>query len=82
MQILSNYKLSDGTELQARGYTTPEETAEVLTESDKDMDRRMIAAVEAAISRAKICGYPVTYYDSERGSSYIEYPDGTRKYAK
>lgn len=58
------------------------EIDECLTEEDKDMDTRVTAAVKAAITRAKICKQPLTYYDSELKKPYIEYPDGRREYAK
>ena len=82
MQILSNYKLPDGTELEVKVCTDQDEANEILTESDKEMDRRAVAAVEAAISKAKICKNPVTYYDNDRKAAYIEYADDTREYAK
>lgn len=82
MQTLPNYKLSDGTELEVKVCTDQDEVDKILTESDKDMDKRAVAAVEAAISKAKICKNPVTYYDNDRKAAYIEYADGTRKYAK
>lgn len=57
-----------------------EEADNYLTEEDKEMDIRVKAAVEAAITKAKICKKPIAYYDSELRKSYIEYPDGRRKY--
>ena len=53
-----------------------------LTDSDKEMDYRATKAVEAAISKAKVCKKPIARYDIATGSAYLEYPDGRRKYAK
>ena len=53
----------------------PEERDRYLTDSDKEMDLRATAAVEAAINRAKICKKPIARYDVEKKAAYIEYPE-------
>ena len=53
-----------------------------LTVSDNEMDERATAAVEAAISKAKICKKPIACYDKEKKAAYIEYANGERKYAE
>ena len=50
----------------------------VLSESDKEMDRRAKKAVSQAIERAQFLGRPVARYD-ETGA-YLEFPDGSRQY--
>ena len=60
----------------------PEERDQYLTDSDKEMDLRANAAVEAAINKAKICKKPIARYDVEKKAAYIEYPDGRIKYVR
>ncbi len=62
--------------------STEEEKQSILTKSDKEMDERAVAAVKAAIHKAKICKKPITGYDKEKKRAYIEYADGKRKYAE
>ena len=56
------------------------EVESVLTESDKEMDRRAVAAVQAAINKAKVCKKPIAKYDVKTHRAYIEYPDGHIEY--
>lgn len=60
----------------------PEERDQYLTDSDREMDLRAAAAVEAAINKAKICKKPIARYDVEQKTAYIEYPDGSIKYVR
>ena len=60
----------------------PEERDQYLTDSDKEMDLRANAAVEAAINKAKICKKPIGRYDAEKKAAYLEYPDGRREYVR
>lgn len=53
-----------------------------LTPNEIEMDYRVKEAVKAALHKAKVCKKPIARYDSETKKSYIEYPDGTRKYAR
>lgn len=53
-----------------------------LTISEQEMDTRAVAAVNAAINRAKICKKPVAGYDKEKKAAYVEYANGERKYAE
>ena len=55
---------------------------EYLSESDKEMDRRANAAIEAAIKKAIICKNPIAKYDAERKKAYLEYPGGRREYGE
>ena len=55
-----------------------EDAQSVLSESDKEMDRRAKKAVSQAIERAQFLGRPVARYD-ETGA-YLEFPDGSRQY--
>lgn len=52
-----------------------------LTESDSEMDARAVAAVNAAINKAKICKKPIAKYDKAKKAAYIEYANGEKKYA-
>lgn len=44
------------------------------------MDSRAIAAVRAALDRAKVCKKPVAKYDVVTKRAYVEYADGEKKY--
>lgn len=59
----------------------PDDKDQLLSESDLEMDRRAKEAVRAAIEKARFLKKPIALYDDEKGQSYIEYPDGSRKYA-
>lgn len=50
--------------------------------SDEELDFRFREAVRIEQEIKKIKKLPVAGYDLERRSSYIEYPDGSRVYAK
>ena len=52
----------------------------LITESDAEMDSRAIAAVRAALDRAKVCKKPVAKYDVVTKRAYVEYADGEKKY--
>lgn len=45
---------------------------------DKEMDRKVVAAVRSAISKAKVCDKPIAKYDVVKKTAYIEYADGRR----
>lgn len=53
-----------------------------ITESDLEMDRRAIAAVNAAIEKAKTCGKPIARIEKDTMRVYLEYPDGRREYVE
>ena len=53
-----------------------------VTPEDKELDLRAIAAVKAAIKRAKVCKNPIAKYDTRKMQAYIEYPDGRKEYVK
>ena len=59
-----------------------EEEKSTLTVSDNEMDKRAVAAVKAAINKAKICKKPIAGFDKEKKLAYVEYANGERKYAK
>ena len=50
--------------------------------SDDELTARFIEAVKIDNEIKKIKGVPIQKYDHEKGSSYLEYPDGRRIYAK
>lgn len=52
---------------------------QILSDHDKQMDRRAKAAVRTVLERARVCGNAVAKYDKETKTAYLEYPDGTRE---
>ena len=50
-----------------------------ISEEDKDMDRRVGAAVKAAINKAKVKNAPVADYDPVEKKSYLEFADGRKE---
>ncbi|MCC8097437.1 MAG: hypothetical protein LIO44_02525 [Eubacterium sp.] len=57
-----------------------DEQDQYLSESDKEMDARARQAVKAAIEKAEFCKKPVARYDTVTHRSYIEYPNGEKRY--
>lgn len=53
-----------------------------ITPNEREMDIRAKEAVKAAINKAIVCKKPIAKYDKVRRKSYIEYPDGRKKYAR
>lgn len=78
--------MSEIKEKNINGYVVrivpPSKKDSLLSENDKEMDRRAEAAVQAAIDRAKICKKPIAKYDTITHKAYIEYPDGHKEYAE
>lgn len=54
----------------------------VLTDNDKEMDRRARKAVKTAIEKARFCNKPVAKYDALTKQAYIVYGNGESKYVK
>lgn len=52
----------------------------VISKSDAEMDRRVVAAVRSAIDKAKVCNKPVAKYDIKSKRAFMEYADGTIQY--
>lgn len=50
--------------------------------SDDELTKRFVEAVRIENEIKKIKGVPIQKYDSDKGLSYLEYPDGRREYAK
>jgi len=50
--------------------------------SDDELTARFIEAVKIDNEIKRIKGIPIQKYDHEKSSSYLEYPDGRRIYAK
>ena len=60
---------------------TPDEVGEMnITPEDQDMDRRVKAAVDSAIKKAKVCKKPIAKYDIRKKKAYLLDSDGVRKY--
>ncbi len=70
-------KLSNGNLVKVIISNDP---ADGISESDAEMDRRAMEAVNAAINKAVICKKPIAKYDKINKRAYIETPDGERKY--
>ncbi|MDD6043315.1 MAG: hypothetical protein PUB87_06135 [Eubacteriaceae bacterium] len=49
-----------------------------ISDSDAEMDARVVEAVRAAVSRAEVCNKPIAKYDVVEKKAYVEYPDGRR----
>ena len=54
--------------------------SDYISDTDAEMDKRAVAAVRAAISKAEVCKKPVAKYDINKKQAYLEYPDGRRDY--
>ena len=59
-----------------------QEENEILSASDREMDRIAVEAVKVAINKAKSCNKPIAGYDKKKKAAYIEYANGDRKYAE
>ena len=62
-------------------FVSREEMEQLLTEEEKEMDRRAKEAVRADLEKAKFLGQPIAKYDENLKRAYIEYADGRREYA-
>ena len=51
---------------------------EFISDSDAEMDARAVEAVNAAVSKAEVCIYPIVKYDVVAKKAYFEYPGGRR----
>ena len=51
-----------------------------LSDSDREMDARARQAVKTAIEKARFCRKPVAKYDVNMKKSYLEYPNGEKRY--
>ncbi|MBR2523980.1 MAG: hypothetical protein IKE53_06025 [Clostridiales bacterium] len=51
-----------------------------ISAEDKDMDRRINAAVNSAINRAKVCQKPIAKYDRRKKKAYVIDSNGEKKY--
>ena len=60
---------------------TPNEVGEMnISPEDQDMDRRVKAAVDSAIKRAKVCKKPIANYDMRKKKAYLLDSNGVKKY--
>ncbi|WP_026491135.1 hypothetical protein [Butyrivibrio sp. XPD2002] len=55
-------------------------SSRIISDRDREMDKRAKAAVKAAIQKAKICKKPIAGYDLETKKAFVENPDGTKTY--
>lgn len=51
-----------------------------LTKEDKEMDKRVEAAVGVAIYKARVMKKPLALWDSEAAAAYLLYDDGRKEY--
>lgn len=49
-------------------------------DEDDKLQEVFIKGVRLAIEKKKLKNLPVSRYDRERKCTYLEYPDGTKKY--
>lgn len=49
--------------------------------SDEELTKRFKESIRIDQQIAKIKGAPIAKYDEEKQRAYLEYPDGSRKYA-
>lgn len=56
--------------------------AKGLPDEDLDLTDRFIRAVEISNEIKRIKGFPIAKIDPQNKRPYLEYPDGTREYAK
>lgn len=59
---------------------TSDSSSECISENDKEMDARAVAAVKSAIKRANICKKPIAKYDAETKKAYIITASGKKTY--
>ena len=52
-----------------------------VSDSDRELDNRMVLLVQNAIERAKIKGAPVALFDKEQNRPYLLYPNGEKRYS-
>lgn len=50
-----------------------------VSPDDKDMDKRVTAAVRAAINKANVCNKPVAKYNMRTQKAYIEQANGEKE---
>ena len=65
---------------QEEGPLRPNELDSTCGVADDEFVRRFREAIQRENEKNRSQGLPVTGYDYERKSSYIEYPDGRRVY--
>jgi len=51
-----------------------------LTREDKEMDKRVEAAVGVAIYKTRVMKKPLALWDSEAAAAYLLYDDGRKEY--
>lgn len=51
-----------------------------LTREDKEMDKRVEAAVGVAIYKTRIMKKPLALWDNEAAAAYLLYDDGRKEY--
>lgn len=55
-------------------------SSNVVSKTDAEMDARAKQAVRSAIEKAKFCKKPVAHYDTVSKRTYVEYPNGEKRY--
>ncbi len=62
--------------------TSKNELDSMLGITDEELTERFRKAISIENEIKKIKKAPIAGYDREKKMAYLEYPDGTRKYAK
>ncbi|MBE7064864.1 MAG: hypothetical protein E7384_03505 [Ruminococcaceae bacterium] len=55
-------------------------TSEMFSKNEEEMDTRAKEAVKSAIHKAKTCRKPIARYDRVKQKAYIETEDGKKTY--
>ena len=65
----------------ANGYAETNELNSMCGISDDELTERFKEAIRIDNEIKRIKGAPIAKYDYEKDKAYLEYPDGSRKYA-
>lgn len=61
---------------------SPDNSSAAVSQTDAEMDLRAKQAVRSAIEKAKCCKKPVAHYDTVTKRTYVEYPNGEKRYVE
>ena len=76
---MSDIKIRRTTKYSVKVISSDNSSNEV-SPVDAEMDARAKQAVKSAIEKAKFCKKPVTHYDAVTKRTYLEYPNGEKRY--
>ena len=76
---MSDIKIRRTTKYSVKVISSDNSSNEV-SPVDAEMDARAKQAVKSAIEKAKFCKKPVAHYDAVTKRTYVEYPNGEKRY--